>query len=180
MMSHFLRQNTQIIGGLLLLCFGVLVLFRLGNLSKFNSVGLVKPQILNKSLLTLPEKCEADHSGNESIASETEYIIKMIKWSISPNSFCFENYLYTLSNKDSSYVILSITNLNELNRNLTITKKFIFYLRISRILYANKYTYKYCEFQQTFDISKPPHWSKWNAIRMISTLQNIQHIIWID
>eukprot|EP01084_Bolivina_argentea_P163611 284597_1 len=114
-------------------------------------------------------------------SSKSNYIKKMITWSVSPNSFCFENYYFYFENdKDSSHILLSIMNVNELNRNLTMTKQFTFYLRISRILYANKYQYKYCEFGESFDISKPPHWSKWNAIRMISTLKNAKHILWTD
>lgn len=121
---------------------------------------------------------DADH-GTASL-SKSEYVEQMIEWSDTPNSFCFESYQNLINDIDSKYIILSISNLNEMSRNLTISQEFIFYLRLSRILFGNKYGYKYCEFGETFDISKSPHFSKWNAIRILSTLKNAEHILWID
>eukprot|EP01083_Nonionella_stella_P050034 133214_1 len=114
------------------------------------------------------------------------YFEEILSWCSSPNSFCIENYHNRIHSKDSSIVILSISNFNGgiighlWSASQDTKEEFIFYLRLSRILYANKYRYKYCEFQETFDRTRPPQWSKYNALRMVSTLHNVQHIIWMD
>eukprot|EP01084_Bolivina_argentea_P096719 173864_1 len=126
--------------------------------------------------------------SNQIVAANTysfeQYFNEILTWISHPSSFCVENYANIRQSTHSSIVIISISNFNggviTFTQSDIVTKEFIFYLRLSRILYINKHGYKYCEFQETFDRTRPPHWSKFNAIRMVSTLQNIKHIIWID
>ena len=177
------KQKVSLLVVTLITC--LITLYYIRDLYQFDDkLGLVSYHKYGDGLNNITNVLDTENNNNNishNNNNTSNYILSIIEWSNNPYSFCFENYkFHNLHNKHSDIAILSISNLAEQRRHSQTTKEFIFYLRLTRILYANKYNYKYCEFQASFDISKPPHWSKFNSIRILSTLQNIKHIIWID
>lgn len=111
-------------------------------------------------------------TSNDSIS---DLVTSVFAWSLQPKSFCF-------GNPKSEIVITTISalhrNTKHLRMNWTFSNQFLYFSRLNRVLYALKYNYSYCEFPDTFDSSKPPHYSKLNVIRIL--LHYYKFVVWVD